>query len=35
MRLNRVQRIEDDHPGNERYSIVNGLAAFAVTAEDL
>jgi hypothetical protein len=30
-----VQRIEHDHPGNERYSIVNGLAIFPVTAEDL
>jgi hypothetical protein len=30
-----VQRVEHDHPGNERYSIVNGFAALPVTPEDL
>jgi hypothetical protein len=35
MGLNRVQRIEHHHPGNERHSIVNSFAALPVTPEDL
>src|SRR5271156_5624938 len=33
--LNRVQCVEYDHPGNERNAIVNGIAIFPVTPEDL
>jgi hypothetical protein len=35
VRLDRMQRIEHDHPRNERYSILNGFASFPVTPEDL
>jgi hypothetical protein len=30
-----MERIEHDHTGNERHSIVNSFASFPVTPEDL